>query len=1013
MTRENLQMYPNVEVVEQTEETSGPQAITYADVDLFADRVEPVPDKVIPKACFVRPGSAALFKREHRSLQRLKTAEASLLPEVMKSCEPEREPPPAYHKRNKVTRKKMVSKQDGKAVAQAPYKVKGLRGLGAGSRPGSSAGSQGGGGSPWLPEGWGGGDSRPTSRQGSSRANSARPMPGQGGLRPASSAGLSRSSPNVSRPGTSPLPPRTGSSRVGTTSVKALRGQTPTPVGSPMRSRNASAQRPATSLGFSESGGGEWVQSSGLRVQESFTMDYGDGGLSRLRNGRDADFKPHDIHSPSSSPTHERPPERKPSPPPLPQTKVMKVTVYDLKPQEPTLVTAQREGFLRASRAWLRNYDCQSTESAKGLKSALYARKQEMMAHHNSTHTTMSERIGANFSLAAFGISARTLHLDPDLRPAPKVLSAMQPDDLPDFIDINMGLDSRGASEADAVARELYTETRNMMVFLPLEMFDTETEKHTPQEWLGMGPVYERGASGALTLGFTPYYNITIGEYEWEKVEVLSYDIEERAYLVRIRKDQKTKVVKRLNLRFEVESAEAFGQRIADCKASREHAESHLRYHIYLQNLPLDDIAITFDHAAILERQLVHVRKDTQAMMGEELYGEVLESYHHALKDALLKYRRLDPMEHKRLHSLHFPAIEPPPVVRKQGKVELFVEFEPEGIQHPDEREGSLMFLAYPATVKWCANFLFIVQVKQAEVLIHLQANLDVLDKRTLFHAGTPLEWPFQLEDFAAAQKVHLDKRLDEVHQIVMEMEMELPATAKSTKSEEKDLPEGYVEMVPGVGRLVRQVILKTADCLHRLVIRSAESYFDFLDQFEPSASEPAEEGVLREHFGNPGGGALLHVKLWIKEEDGNRSMTFVPGLDEVKEQLYGTFSRMLGTAAEFPNLYLELVGLPKKPFNETGWRDNLRVQECDADITALVERQLARLNILAQLYEAQLPDIFKDEKALFAELCSNVRARAARRKGLAAAGMPVSLRASRSVQARDLWDTGEGRWDG
>eukprot|EP00854_Cymbomonas_tetramitiformis_P003254 gene3254-4103_t len=804
MTRENLQMYPNVEVVEQTEETSGPQAITYADVDLFADRVEPVPDKVIPKACFVRPGSAALFKREHRSLQRLKTAEASLLPEVMKSCEPEREPPPAYHKRNKVTRKKMVSKQDGKAVAQAPYKA------------------------------------------------------------------------------------------------------------------DARAGGPAA------------------------------GKLCRA---------------------------------------------------VPILT------------------EC----------------LQEMMAHHNSTHTTMSERIGANFSLAAFGISARTLHLDPDLRPAPKVLSAMQPDDLPDFIDINMGLDSRkrriasidailffmsqykgtaapvgtvfaiytlGASEADAVARELYTETRNMMVFLPLEMFDTETEKHTPQEWLGMGPVYERGASGALTLGFTPYYNITIGEYEWEKVEVLSYDIEERAYLVRIRKDQKTKVVKRLNLRFEVESAEAFGQRIADCKASREHAESHLRYHIYLQNLPLDDIAITFDHAAILERQLVHVRKDTQAMMGEELYGEVLESYHHALKDALLKYRRLDPMvaayqpskyyykmpryafgylvdatgwmEHKRLHSLHFPAIEPPPVVRKQGKVELFVEFEPEGIQHPDEREGSLMFLAYPATVKWCANFLFIVQVKQAEVLIHLQANLDVLDKRTLFHAGTPLEWPFQLEDFAAAQKVHLDKRLDEVHQIVMEMEMELPATAKSTKSEEKDLPEGYVEMVPGVGRLVRQVILKTADCLHRLVIRSAESYFDFLDQFEPSASEPAEEGVLREHFGNPGGGALLHVKLWIKEEDGNRSMTFVPGLDEVKEQLYGTFSRMLGTAAEFPNLYLELVGLPKKPFNETGWRDNLRVQECDADITALVERQLARLNILAQLYEAQLPDIFKDEKALFAELCSN-----------------------------------------
>ena len=72
-----------------------------AGASIFAERLHPIDDSLVPRECLVRPGSAELFKREARALQRLRSKESTYLPHVRTLAQPVdgvplSGPPPTY-----------------------------------------------------------------------------------------------------------------------------------------------------------------------------------------------------------------------------------------------------------------------------------------------------------------------------------------------------------------------------------------------------------------------------------------------------------------------------------------------------------------------------------------------------------------------------------------------------------------------------------------------------------------------------------------------------------------------------------------------------------------------------------------------------------------------------------------------------------------------------------------------------------------------------------------------------
>jgi hypothetical protein len=81
------------------------------------------------------------------------------------------------------------------------------------------------------------------------------------------------------------------------------------------------------------------------------------------------------------------------------------------------------------SRAVLRTFNVQGQDGAMGLKSEMYAHKQEPLHKYDPSVLTMSERIAIKYSPSAYGLSARTIQLPLHERPQP-------PPELPDLSDI-------------------------------------------------------------------------------------------------------------------------------------------------------------------------------------------------------------------------------------------------------------------------------------------------------------------------------------------------------------------------------------------------------------------------------------------------------------------------------------------------------------------------------------------------------------------------------------------------
>ena len=120
----------------------------------------------------------------------------------------------------------------------------------------------------------------------------------------------------------------------------------------------------------------------------------------------------------------------------------------------------------------------------------------------------------------------------------------------------------------------------------PLHLFDADIhEMHTPEGWIASGSAAK-----------SPYYLGADGGWQWLPCEVLGYDSTSVKYEVRFKalsgavdEQAKSKMVRRLNILFDLEDKAAFEQRLREAEQRREEAKAQVRLdHYVLKQLDAD-----------------------------------------------------------------------------------------------------------------------------------------------------------------------------------------------------------------------------------------------------------------------------------------------------------------------------------------------------------------------------------------------------------------------------------------
>jgi len=203
----------------------------------------------------------------------------------------------------------------------------------------------------------------------------------------------------------------------------------------------------------------------------------------------------------------------------------------------------------------------------------------------------------------------------------------------------------------------LFQEQDLIVPKLPLEHFDdTEFERLTPAEWLKLG------AADGGTPAVSKYYEG--GELVWAPCRVIGYDDASGEYTVQWDATNKTKTVKRLNLRFEAENPELFEVRAKAAVDRRARQYDSCRMQRYVDEVDQQPVRPPS------EDRVSHILRCVAAQVPvehlpvlEECVEEMNTEYRRAVKHATIKYEMLDPAEKDRLARMSLPEEPPLPLV--------------------------------------------------------------------------------------------------------------------------------------------------------------------------------------------------------------------------------------------------------------------------------------------------------------------------------------------------------------
>lgn len=123
---------------------------------------------------------------------------------------------------------------------------------------------------------------------------------------------------------------------------------------------------------------------------------------------------------------------------------------------------------------------------------------------------------------------------------------------------------------------------------LPLEIFDNSEYdcRGSPEEWLDLGRV-DGEVKGVPAKALIKESS---GAGQWMSCLVKSFDSDTDQYTVELDATKELVPVYRLNLLFLSEDPRVFAQRVAHAHKERKESADLLRYHLYVDSMPIDDL---------------------------------------------------------------------------------------------------------------------------------------------------------------------------------------------------------------------------------------------------------------------------------------------------------------------------------------------------------------------------------------------------------------------------------------
>jgi dynein heavy chain len=227
----------------------------------------------------------------------------------------------------------------------------------------------------------------------------------------------------------------------------------------------------------------------------------------------------------------------------------------------------------------------------------------------------------------------------------PKVFCGWKPKDPPRedevarrsqfFLSMNIKdlLEERGLPDGDP---------SQLSSYLPLEAFDDlEFESMTPAEWVAKGQMDGRCRVPGMA------FRQSSGEYGWSECRMLGYDEEVHAYNVQFCDTGIEEKVSRLHLLFFAEDPRVFADRIASAVNRRDAAERRLRYNLYVDCMPTDEMQ-PLDEEQVA--RIVNSAMNTEALLvaeldTEQLVNEVDQDYIKVMNEIIFDENLREPSQ--------------------------------------------------------------------------------------------------------------------------------------------------------------------------------------------------------------------------------------------------------------------------------------------------------------------------------------------------------------------------------
>lgn len=254
-------------------------------------------------------------------------------------------------------------------------------------------------------------------------------------------------------------------------------------------------------------------------------------------------------------------------------------------------------------------------------------------------------------------------------RAEPKVMIPFknQPGQVPRKVEVERRRRHYESIDLEGALRECgvdFSVPPTMPSYLPLEAFDdTEFDPRTPEEWC----IIEQPARALR-------YDPSSRTGSWADCKVAQYSKEKDRYLCVFGGGASgSEWLPRVYVYFKTEDPNNFAQRLAAAFLARSKAEATLRYSLYVDNMPIDDVppmaqadidrilSLTFSSKKLIEYQ--------DRLPLQELVEEAAIEYARTMNKIVFEESVRDPSQAELFAGLELPAAEPPKAVSEVALV--------------------------------------------------------------------------------------------------------------------------------------------------------------------------------------------------------------------------------------------------------------------------------------------------------------------------------------------------------